>query len=354
MVISFSTQRAKVIKAYIALTTFKIFMVKLKEWGQLFRMQTAPATLLVILIPYLTNAGLFDVKTLILSLFIILIHYLSCGHNSLMDTAMGYDLKDPHKTHHPLVTGAIKLNQAHNLVHWSLPVLTVACALLTFYWAANAGLALICIATWISFGHSYNDGLSKEGLGFVANALWLSIAGAWGWFLSHRDLNPVAIVYLCYVFCVAVYQISWSGFIKEMEMKERSNVLTKMGARLEKIRWGPKMFNPGKAWVYAYFIKAITLIFGMYLCWLNFNLVRLVMLVILGTGMSYYLAKTTKKRKYIRGEELLNMSLMEIFTIYLPIPLMLGLFESVFLMATGILYFFTINLILWGKPYPRV
>ena len=66
-----------------------------RDYLQLFRAQTAPATILLILTPYLTNATLFSLETATIFIFALLIHWVSFGHNSLMDTAMGYDLKDP-------------------------------------------------------------------------------------------------------------------------------------------------------------------------------------------------------------------------------------------------------------------
>jgi len=272
-----------------------------------------------------------------------------------MDTAMMYDQRDQNKTHHPLISGIIKLNTAHNIIHWGLAVLSVACAILTFFWALNPAVALICLIGWISFGHAYNDGLSKESLfGFLAISLCFTAMGGWGWFLSNRDLNPAGIIYLAYVFFCILYQISWSGFVKEMQVREKSNILTKMGARLN-VDWkGEKKFLPNNSRFYAYLIKGAGLFLACVICYLNFSVVRLGWTVILSVMMIFLLHKTTKPRMYERSKELFNMSLMEIMTIYLVIPLMLGLLEATVLMLIGIAYFFGVNLILWGKPYPRV
>lgn len=327
----------------------------IKSWLQLFRAQTAPATLLLLLTPYLTNAPFFDAKNLVLAASFILFHYFSFGHNSLMDTAMMYDQRDPSKKHHPLISGAIKLHVAHNVIQWGLSLLTMAAGVITLLWSPNPAWALICLLAWVAFGHAYNDGLSKESIvGFMAISLACTLGAVWGWFLSHRGLNPVGVIYFCYVFLIILYQISWSGFIKEIQIRERSNILTKMGAFLD-ITWkGEKTFKPGKARFYAYFTKGITLFFGWLLWWLRPNLVTLVWLVILTLAISFYTYKTTRERIYIRDKEIFNMGIMEILTIYLPLPLLLDLTTAFILMVIGVIYYFTMNKILWQASFPRV
>jgi len=325
-----------------------------KEWLQVGRAQTWPATFLLVMTPLLTGNCSF-LQIVIIGALTWLIHVTSFGHNSLLDAAMMYDQRDPSKKHHPLISGAIKLHQAHNIIHWSLALLSIACALLTFFWALNPTVALICLIGWISFGHAYNDGLSKESLlGFLAISLCMTAMGGWGWFLSNHNLNSAGIIYLVYVFFCILYQISYSGFVKEMQVHEKSNILTKMGAHLD-VDWkGEKTFVPGKAHIYACLIKGTGIIFGIMLCWLNYSVERLVITVILTVLIITMLYCTTITRKYERGKELFRMSIMEILTIYLPIPLMLGAVDATILMSIGILYFFLINLVLWGKPYPRV
>lgn len=318
-------------------------------------MHTAPATLLLLLTPYLSNSPFFDVKTLLLATLFVLFHYLSFGHNSLMDASMMYDQRDKNKQHHPLVSGTIKLHEAHNVIHWGLSLAVMVAGVVTVFWASNITFAFLCLLGWVAFGHAYNDGLSKESLvGFLAISLSITASGGWGWFLSHNGLNLQGSTYLCYVFFTILYQISWSGFVKEMQVREKSNILSRMGACLDVTLRGEKKFIPGKARFYAYFVKGINLFLGCLLLYQNFSLVGLVMLVLLGSVAIFCLYKTTRERVYNRGKELFLMSIMEIATIYLPIPLMLGPVEATTLMVIGVVYFFAINKVLWGKPYPRV
>jgi hypothetical protein len=335
--------------------------MNMKKWLQLFRAQTAPATVLLVLTAYLFSASFLDLKTLLLTALLLLVHLFSFGHNSLMDAAMHYDQGDPNKQHHPLVSGIIKFQQAHNVIHWGLGFLSLAVASVTILIAQNPLIALLCLIGWTGFGHAYNDGLSKESLiGFLAISLSMTAAGAWGWFLSNEKLTVLGGLYLGYVFCIILYQISWSGFIKEMQVREHSNILSKMGAELvTTAEVYPKKlitveFYPGASRFYAYLIKGVGLIFASLLCWYNYSLVRLVTLVLFGVLMVFLLHQTTKQRAYNRGKELLSMSLMEIATIYLAIPLMLNLEIAALLMLAGIVYFFLINVWLWGVLYPKV
>jgi len=358
--------------------------MNLRSWLQLWRAQTAPATLLSILVPYLHNTVFLDLKTLILTLSTVLFHYFSFGANSLMDTAMGYDQKDPSKQHHPLVSGAIELHKAHNVIHWGLGLLTAWATALTLWISPNPATAMAALILWVAFGHAYNDGLSKESLfGFISISICCTASSAWGWFLSHGSLDNLGALYLGYVFFTILFQISWSGFIKEIEIGERSNILTRMGAHLDVTWKGEREFKPGKAVFYGVSVKAFNLFLGGLLLWFSIGprlecfqgnlddvlptcvvvgilaalvdvVLRFVFYIFFAGLALVYLHKLTKPRIYNRGKELLNMSLLEICTIYLPIPLMLGMFESSILMVIGVLYFFTVNLMLWGKLYPRV
>lgn len=332
--------------------------MKLKSWLQLFRAQTAPATLLCTLVPYLHNAPFLDLRSLLLGVSAVLFHYFSFGANSLMDTAMGYDRRDPSKQHHPLVSGVIELHKAHNVIHWGLAILTAWASVLTLWISPSPAIAMAALILWVAFGHGYNDGLSKESsFGFLSISICFTSMAAWAWLLTHKTLGYLGMVYVGYVFFTIMFQTSWSGFIKEMQIRERSNILTRMGALLEVGKGkekGEQAFKPGKSRFYAYSIKGFNLVLGGLLLYLRYSLVRLVWYVFLVAVASFYLHRLAKPRVYERGKELLHMSLEEIATIYLPIPLMLGLVEASTLMLVGMGYFFGCCLLLWGKPYPKV
>jgi hypothetical protein len=86
-----------------------------------------------------------------------------------------------------------------------------------------------------------------------------------------------------------------------------------------------------------------------------FTIDRLAWLVSLVVLMMFFLLLLTRTRPYIRSSELTNMSVMEILSIFAPLPLMLPWGYAIVLMAAGVVYFMLMNLWLWGTPtHPKV
>lgn len=138
--------------------------------------------------------------------------------------------------------------------------------------------------------------------------------------------------------------------MKELELKERSNILVKMGAKVER-----GYFEPGYASVYGGTLKFINVpILGVLILAENFLLERFLWMSLMTILTCYWTAKLISRREYIRSKELRNMSIMEILTIYTPIPLVLPWLEATILMVFGIAYFLVANRFLWGTDYPRV
>lgn len=310
-----------------------------------------PATLLLVLIPYLINANLFNFKTLIIALFAVSTHYLSFGQNSLLDTAMGYDVNDQNKSHHPLISGRIKLSTAHNVIHWGLCGLAIFGVLISLYYAVNQLFAVIFLFMFYVFGIAYNAGLSKESLfGFLPISICFTSLAAFGYMLSHVGFDYLGFLLLAYFFMTILFQISWSGHLKELEMKERSNILVRMGAKVEKGR-----FTPGYSAIYGVVIKLINVpVLGVLILAEGLDWTKILWLGIMIGLVCGYLLKLIAPRKYIRSKELRNMSIMEILTIYTPVPLVLPWQEASILMLIGVAYFLIMNRILWGTSYPRV
>jgi len=330
----------------------KTLTMRLRDWLRLFRAQTGPATILLILVPYLANAKLFSLETFVISLFALYTHWISFGHNSLMDTAMGYDLADPSKSHHPLVAERISMPAAHNVIHWGLCVSAVLAILISLNFSPTPILALISIFLWFVFGYAYNSGLSKECLfSFLPISICFSAMGAWGWFLSHNFLDKLGWLLLAYFFTTILFQTSLSGHLKELELGERSNILVKMGAKIEH-----GYFLPGKATFYGLCIKLVNIpILGSLMLSENITPSRAIWLALITMLSCYLLAKLVLPRRYVREKELRNMSLMEILTIFTPIPLLLPWLEAGLLMLFGVIYFWGMNKLLWGvASHPRV
>ncbi|GAH68241.1 unnamed protein product, partial [marine sediment metagenome] len=207
-----------------------------------------------------------------------------------------------------------------------------------------------CLFLWYAWGTAYNVGLSKVSLfGFLPICFCFTFMGGFGWFLSHETLTSTGWWYLAYTFTVILFQISWSGHLKEMGQAERSNLLIKMGAKLID-GW----FVPRWAFLYGVTVKGVSLyilaqimgpvLSGPAVVWFMF--------ILLGVGAMT--ALLCMPRDYDRVVELKRMSIMEIFSIYAPIPLMVPWELAVPLMIIGAVYFVTVNRALWGVSYPKV
>jgi hypothetical protein len=319
-----------------------------RSWLQLMRAQTAPATLTVVLTPYLSGT-VPGPWLLVLAPLLLLTHYVTFGHNSLMDTAMGYDLRDPSKGHHPLVSGAISLHAAHNAIHWGLVLVTASLSALTLRISPSPGLALAFLSAYLALGHAYNDGLSKESpLGFIA-ASCSSFMAVWAWLLSHAELEPVILLYMAYTFILFAYQISYSGFLKDIGLAERSNIMSRMGAG---VRDG--VFVPGRAGIYAWALKASSIAVLAGILHLRMSTAGLLWIPVPVAAILVLLRLQTVGRPYRRDRELKLMSLMEIFSIYAPVPLLVDPVPAAVLMASGVVYFYGMNAWLWGASFPRV
>ncbi|MEM2258208.1 MAG: UbiA family prenyltransferase [Candidatus Caldarchaeum sp.] len=328
----------------------------MKEWLQVFRAQTAPATLLLIMTAAL-EAPCSLALGICLGVLAVCIHYISFGHNSLLDSCMipkrggrPYDEDDPNKSHHPLVRGKISIRKAKLVILWGYLGIGTAMVLLSLFIAANPTGSLAFLVMFILGGFSYNEGLSKETIfGFIPISICFTALAGWGWLITHPDLGALGVLYLTYVWFVILYQISWSGHLKEMRVKERSNLIYALGGRL----WG-NYFYPGLSRIWAWLIKGLGLFFAFMIFLEVGSFVKWIWFLFICACILFLLIKQTVPRVYDRGKELLRMSLMEVASIYLPIPVLVGWGIGGLLMAIGVIYFFSMNLILWGKLYPGV
>ena len=321
-----------------------------KDLLRLGRAQTYPADWLLVLVPFLTGADVPLIRVVALSVFMFFVHIISFGENSLLDFTQGYDKTDRAKSHHPLSTGAISVPDAMNFIHWGKPLLALAACLMIFRWSPNPEMAMFCLFGWYAWGTAYNVGLSKVSLlGFVPISACFTFMGGFGYFLSHRDLNPAGLWYLAYTFTVILFQISWSGNLKDFGQAERSNLLIKMGARLI-----DGFFDPGWAFLYGLAVKCASLyvltrimgpiLSGPAVVWFIFVLV----------GVGSMTGLLCMPRDYDRATELKRMSILEIISIYAPIPLMVPWWQALILMSLGVVFFYAVNRILWGVLYPKV
>lgn len=321
---------------------------KIRDWLQVFRAQTAPATIILVLVPYLLGGGtLFTFDALVIAILALLFHWFSFGHNSLMDTVAGYDLRDKQKSHHALVRGSISLESAHTVIHTGLFILTLTGIYLALKGTGNPTLAIAWFAIFITAGHAYNDGLSKVTIwSFVPITICFTAFGLYAFYIPAIKLTELMVCVAVYFAITLLFQISVSGELKDITEKE-ANLLRYLGARLSNNR-----IELGKAKYYAWLVKLVNLGVGCYIIYnFGFNRLSITLFALLAVLAIYFCHELTKDRNWDRNKTLVHMALEEIATIYI-IPLILmpfiGLVASATLMLFGIVYFVIYNFFLWG------
>ena len=328
---------------------------KVRGWLQIFRAQTAPATIILVLSSYLVGGGnLFIVEGLSLGIFALLFHWFTYGHNSLMDTVSGHDLRDKNKAHHALIRGAISLESAHKVIHSGLFILTLIAIWLALKGDGNPFLAMAWFAIFITAGHAYNDGLSKVTVwSFVPITICFIAFALFGYYISATKMTDLMFFVALYFAVTWLFQISLSGELKEIAEKE-ANLLRYMGARVSNNR-----VELGKAKYYGWLVKLVNLGVGCYILYrFAFNLLSIALFALLAALAIYFCHELTKDRIWDRNKSLVHMALEEIATIYI-IPTVLipviGIAASATLMLFGIVYFILYNIFLWGTILrPRV
>jgi len=329
------------------------------EWLRVFRAQTYPASLMLILIFYFLGGGeLISWYTLYLALFALIAHYFGFGHNSLMDScrvprigAKPYDASDKHKKHHPLVSGEISFDSAHKVIHTGLIATAVIGCILIYFSGGNKFLATVCLFLYMVFGQAYNDGLDKSTvLSFLAISPCFTFFGLFGYFLVAKELSLGAVILAVYVFLLEWFENDIEGGLKEVEAKSEKNIMVALGCRVK----GGKLTVPLRAKVYGLGVKVASLCVMPLM--LMPDIVSLTIFVVVALPTLMFACKILKSGEYDRDRLLVGFSIEEILSIYLPyfaLSPILG-YEILTILPIGVIYFAVINRINWGVAYPKV
>jgi len=337
---------------------------KIVDYLRIFRAQTAPVEVCVFLSGYLCKPDIIQINPLLLIPLIIIEHCFAYGHNSLMDTAMGYDIQDPHKKHHPLVAGRVSMHEAHNVLNWGLLILSTVFALLSFM-AANPTMALFCLFLAMAGGYAYNCGLSKESLlSFVPIALYNSMFAGWAWYMTHYQLGKLGLAFVAYIFTVITFQIGWEGFLKDIKTGERSNLLRVLGCRVIRvIDLGDKKIKavfewliiPPRAMTVALIMKLAQVVTSAYIVNVLRTASKLVwwaVVMLLSIILWWNMVMT---REYDHEKDLKLMSFHEVLMFFLPLPIMTTWGIAVITMMGCLSWFMLMNRVLWGTgTHPKV
>ena len=334
-------------------------MPKFRDYMRIGRLQTAPATLLLLVISYLIGGGkLFSISGLLLCVFAIFAHGTTFAHNSLMDTISGYDARDPAKKTHPLVKGTVSINEATKVINVGLFFVTIIAVLFILLLNGNHFLALVCLVFFITCGHWYNDNFSKISVWkFIPITLCFTFLAFYGFYLSSKHMSSLMLCVGVYFALTLLFQISYSGELKDCFETKETNLLRCLGARVTTADEG--FFVPCYAGFYGWGVKIVNVAVGGYIVYKYVPCpVSIILFLFFAVLMMYFCHQLIKSRKWDRSKSLRDMSLEEVVTIYL-IPAVLlpvvGYTEGIFLMVFGIIYFIILNKINWGTTLrPRV
>ncbi|MCS7118283.1 MAG: UbiA family prenyltransferase [Thaumarchaeota archaeon] len=322
----------------------------IRETFQLMRAQTAPATVTLVTLGYIAGGGnLLSVQGLLVALYAYLVHIFASGHNSVADYM--WDLRDPAKQHHPLVSGKMSYNYAVNLINTGIIAVASAGVIMALMWSPRPELALASYVLFVIGGFTYNGALSKTSyLGWIASAISVTSFASYSYWLSASTLTPIGILYISYFFLTNVFQIGYSGYLKEIEVDDQPNMLHKLGARVVLGAYLPTIATI----VWAVVVKMAAILVAMYMVFLRPSLPVVIWCIVVSIGIVVILGEMLAPRRWVRSRELKVMSLMEILSFYLVVPIIAPPLESVILMVFGVVYFYLMNKTLWGTSYPRV
>jgi 4-hydroxybenzoate polyprenyltransferase len=335
-----------------------------KEWTMLFRSQTAPATVILVMIGFLIGGGeLFSKFGLLIFVFSILLHCFIFGNNSLMDTCIvpksgerPYDIQDKMKKHHPLITGKIKLKTAHKVIYTGIVLLSFAAIIISFYGSGDTSLALAFFLVFVVTGFAYNCGLSKVTVWkFIPISLCFTALCTYGYFLMSNKINNLFILILIYIFLTEVFEVGIEGEQKEIETNFEVNLLKYLGTKTS----DNKIYMSFSSKIASWCIKLSNLAVGLYiLLYIGLNFIALLVFSVFALLAMYFAYKIIHDKEWGRDIKLRFYSFEEISTIFLLLVILvpfMGLLEVVTLMLFGVVYFIILNRINWGTFFiPKV
>jgi 4-hydroxybenzoate polyprenyltransferase len=326
------------------------------NWLRVFRAQTAAAVFMLVLIPYLTAGGpLYSWNTLILALWSILAHHMAFGHNTVMDTLMGWDIMDQNKLHHPLVANFIKKETALKVISIGIFFSTLIAIFLVGYSDGNRFYAMAFLSLFLIGGMIYNSGISKISIwDVVPISICFTSLSLFSYFLVAKEFNELIILIALYIILLQWFEIGVEGEIKEIELKNEINLLTKLGTKFD-----GNSFDMGKSIIYPWGLKLAGLTVGGYIVYkYTYEITTIVLFALFAFLAIYFCYQLTKKRIWSRKKALRDMALEEIVTIFLlPVILIpiIGVSEVMIILAFAIMYFIGMNSLLWKTRFaPRV
>lgn len=327
-----------------------------------------PATMLCVLAPYLLAGGRDPLTIVAIMALAIPLHYFSFGHNSVMDYWL--DIHDPNKKHHPLVSGKIRLDDAHKVIHCGWAIISVVLVFFTWYVSPNPVYALAALIFYLVFGHAYNDGLDHHTVhSWVPICLCFTSLVAYGWFLATGAVDLRFALVLSWAFLTIFYQIAWEGNLKDVfNPEERKNLLRRLGYvvvyEYDDGVYGSVEIKSWFSMLMMFIRVGVNLVIIMLLIALTYSdmfslAVACAVLFVLSFIENIEVANIHGKLRYFSRQEMLEhfgkAEAVEFFRILTPVVAMGDLPLFLVIVTYSILYFVLMNRILWGTRFgPKV
>ncbi|MBN1538628.1 MAG: UbiA family prenyltransferase, partial [Candidatus Thermoplasmatota archaeon] len=211
-------------------------MGNLRDWLQLFRSHTSPLEMSITITGAALAVGtIWDIKVLLFLIFGWLYHNAGYGHNSAEDFIQGYDIDDPHKSHHPLQRGAIDPQVAR----YACIVLIFISFVYGIFISEMNWTAMVILAVMTFMGALYNVAGKRMKGKFIPIAVAHSLLFPFAFFGSggsittlsgypyfREALGLAAILGTGYLVLQIIYQIMIEGDLKDIEMNEASFLKT--------------------------------------------------------------------------------------------------------------------------------
>jgi hypothetical protein len=328
-------------------------MVNLVDWLKLFRSNTAPMTVLRVEFFYLISGAPFlSFFNGAVVLWATLLHWLAFGHNTLMDTARGFDKENPHRKHDPLVSGALQLDTAHNVVHWLEILGALAGVLLIGVSSGNQVAALSFLILYAIAGHAYNDGLDRSTIwGFIPYTLSYTSLCTASYFLFATTITPYFDLAIIYIILVEIFELGWENPLKDITVDKERNFLRRLGVKVDKGKFKCSM----KGRIFAYVIKIGSFIplFLTLLIKITLDVVGIMVLSLLMLDVVF--AVLLVERTEYNHQRDLNFSLVVDLSSLLLLPLVfvsvIGALAAASMIVYAIVWFIMFNYFMWESIY---
>lgn len=297
----------------------------------------------------LAGNPLFDVRALAWALFGLLFHAFGFLQNNLFDYEL--DKKDPSKAHHPMITGEIKYLDAARLdVVLAVGMILYLLALTWGNWYSQL-LFLPCFI----LATVYNLLCKKSLLGPLYITVSFTILVFVPFVNYTRTVTPLMWLLGALTAFLMLFQISVSGYLKDMKQTDEVNLLRAMGSKLEgenlKLSLQAVAYAEALAWIKAFILLAMIVVAGT-ATWAYLGALAVSM------GFIWLSVKLVSPGPFEHDRRVKQMAIVEVlsyFSLVFALEGVIGWMGVAALIVLPMLWFVALNRVMWQTAVtPRV